>query len=115
MITALFFSSYERLIQSLFYYFTFIFNKTLCQRAARCFVGKRSALLNQFPATTLRFNYRLTISREFLAQVTSSQYTDVVLFFFSFFSSARERRDNERGSINKSPAVYILSCALDGL
>ena len=87
MITALFFSSYESRIQSLFYYFTFIFNKTLYQRAARCFVGKRSALLNQFPATTLRCNYRLTISREFLAQVTSSQYTctDVVLFFFSFF------------------------------
>ena len=85
MITPLFFSSCESRIQSLFYYFTFIFNKTLYQRAARCFVGKRSALLNQFPATTLRCNYRLTISREFLAQVTSSQYTDDVLFFFSFF------------------------------
>ena len=33
-------------------------------------------------------------------------YTDLVLFFFSFFSET---------SVNKSPAVYILSRALDGL
>ena len=64
-----------------------------------------------------------------------SLHTDVVLFFFSFFSktsaseaSAREKARSTRKKIfffphyyplalavNKSPAVYILSSALDGL
>ena len=56
-----------------------------------------------------------------------SLYTDLVLFFFSFFSktsaseaSARERARSARNhplalAVNKSPAVYILSPALEGL
>ena len=64
-------------------------------------------------------------------QGVNSLYTDDVLFFFSFFSktSASSRGARERNlfsssptttplrwrSINKSPAVYILSPAPDGL
>ena len=60
-----------------------------------------------------------------------SLYTDVVLFFFSFFwrtsACARVRRAREREeekknhpypfalAVNKSPAVYLLSRALEGL
>ena len=54
-----------------------------------------------------------------------SLYTDVVLFFFSSFwktsacSRARRAREKEKYpfalAVNKSPAVYFLSRALDGL
>ena len=64
------------------------------------------------------YSIKQEVSRRSRAVTTAkkcSLYTVVVLFFFSFFSitssSARERA----AAVNKSPAVYILSRALDGL
>ena len=84
--------------------------------------------------------FRLNIQRDcFKYWVFNSLYTDVVLFFFSFFwklnigEHAGEARESERGTrernkyfllppplpscagVNKSPAVYFLSRALNGL
>ena len=44
-----------------------------------------------------------------------SLYTVVVLFFFSFFSKTSPSARERAAAVNKSPAVYILSRALDGL
>ena len=43
-----------------------------------------------------------------------SLYTVVVLFFFSFFSKTSSNARERAAAVNKSPAVYILSRALDG-
>ena len=48
---------------------------------------------------------------------THSLYTDVVLFFFSFFVLFENtQRENKCGAVNKSPRVFVfLSCPFDGL
>ena len=53
-----------------------------------------------------------TLPKRLLGQATFSLYTDLVLFFFSIFSKTYYPLALE---VNKSPAVYIFSNALNGL